>query len=114
MTRDGGLPVLTLRRLNRATLARQLLLRRARLDVVDAIERVAALQAQWAPSPYVALWSRLAGFTRERLWSAIERHAVNPDRKSTRLNSSHANISYAVFCLKKKTSSSSFAVRSFL
>src|SRR3712207_8118176 len=30
-------------------------------------------------------------------------HTVNPiDRKSTRLNSSHANISYAVFCLKKK------------
>src|SRR3712207_8320160 len=27
----------------------------------------------------------------------------HPDRKSTRLNSSHANISYAVFCLKKKT-----------
>src|SRR5438445_8376541 len=32
-------------------------------------------------------------------------HATDPttDRKSTRLNSSHANISYAVFCLKKKT-----------
>src|SRR3712207_8860828 len=30
-------------------------------------------------------------------------HAVDVDRKSTRLNSSHANISYAVFCLKKKT-----------
>src|SRR3712207_8270399 len=30
------------------------------------------------------------------------RVAVEPDRKSTRLNSSHANISYAVFCLKKK------------
>src|SRR3712207_7232207 len=29
--------------------------------------------------------------------------ADGPDRKSTRLNSSHANISYAVFCLKKKT-----------
>src|SRR3712207_8613756 len=29
------------------------------------------------------------------------------DRKSTRLNSSHANISYAVFCLKKKTNSAS-------
>src|SRR3712207_7000221 len=29
-----------------------------------------------------------------------------PDRKSTRLNSSHANISYAVFCLKKKTTTS--------
>src|SRR3712207_8722548 len=31
-----------------------------------------------------------------------------PDRKSTRLNSSHANISYAVFCLKKKNYSSIF------
>src|SRR3712207_4823805 len=30
------------------------------------------------------------------------RDKVNLDRKSTRLNSSHANISYAVFCLKKK------------
>src|SRR3712207_6909487 len=30
------------------------------------------------------------------------REVVNEDRKSTRLNSSHANISYAVFCLKKK------------
>src|SRR5947209_12748376 len=34
---------------------------------------------------------------------AIERdHVFGRDRKSTRLNSSHANISYAVFCLKKK------------
>src|SRR3712207_7320845 len=31
------------------------------------------------------------------------RSGGRPDRKSTRLNSSHANISYAVFCLKKKT-----------
>src|SRR3712207_8792780 len=31
-----------------------------------------------------------------------QRHLVGGDRKSTRLNSSHANISYAVFCLKKK------------
>src|SRR3712207_7787107 len=30
------------------------------------------------------------------------RPVLGPDRKSTRLNSSHANISYAVFCLKKK------------
>src|SRR5438445_5180435 len=37
-----------------------------------------------------------------------------PDRKSTRLNSSHANISYAVFCLKKKNASSRpMAPRSF-
>src|SRR3712207_8166994 len=32
-----------------------------------------------------------------------EQHGEHRDRKSTRLNSSHANISYAVFCLKKKT-----------
>src|SRR3712207_8974147 len=35
---------------------------------------------------------------------AAEAHVQDLDRKSTRLNSSHANISYAVFCLKKKTS----------
>src|SRR5258707_11418979 len=32
----------------------------------------------------------------------LKHKKVDPDRKSTRLNSSHANISYAVFCLKKK------------
>src|SRR5690606_41233647 len=34
---------------------------------------------------------------------ALRRRATQPDRKSTRLNSSHVKISYAVFCLKKKT-----------
>src|SRR5258707_6231349 len=45
----------------------------------------------------------------ERLWHSLQLHFDFPaffdhirDRKSTRLNSSHANISYAVFCLKKK------------
>jgi hypothetical protein len=70
-------PVLTLRELNRATLARQLLLKRESLPIVTAIERLAALQAQWAPSPYLALWSRLQGFKREALWRAIEKtHTV--------------------------------------
>src|SRR5947209_12387754 len=36
----------------------------------------------------------------------IEKKPLNQDRKSTRLNSSHANISYAVFCLKKKKKNS--------
>ena len=68
---------LTLRELNRAMLARQLLLRRERLGVVTAIERLAALQAQWSPSPYIALWSRLVDFDRDVLWNAIERrHTV--------------------------------------
>src|SRR5690348_17772060 len=39
---------------------------------------------------------------RERTSHDAERHGVNRDRKSTRLNSSHPSISYAVFCLKKK------------
>src|SRR3712207_6919607 len=38
-----------------------------------------------------------------RLFEAQVRATLPEDRKSTRLNSSHANISYAVFCLKKKT-----------
>src|SRR3712207_7769071 len=41
--------------------------------------------------------------SRRRLEDRLQRRAgLFPDRKSTRLNSSHANISYAVFCLKKK------------
>src|SRR2546423_8827614 len=65
-------PTLTLRELNRALLARQFLLRRQKLDVVEAVERLACLQAQWAPSPYVALWSRLSGFERERLTRLVD------------------------------------------
>src|SRR6059036_3962671 len=65
-------PVLTLRELNRALLARQMLLRREKVGVVEAIERLGGLQAQWAPSPYVALWSRLAPFDRDRLTRPID------------------------------------------
>jgi Winged helix DNA-binding domain len=63
--------VLTLRELNRTTLLRQLLLRRERVPVVRAVERVAGLQAQWQPSPFIALWSRLAGFERTSLERAL-------------------------------------------
>src|SRR3712207_8086199 len=46
----------------------------------------------------------LGGFEVRRALPARERQMVGPlDRKSTRLNSSHANISYAVFCLNKTT-----------
>jgi hypothetical protein len=50
------------RQLNRATLGRQLLLRRESLDVADAVGRIVALQAQVAASPYLALWNRIADF----------------------------------------------------
>jgi hypothetical protein len=53
---------LTARRLNRATLGRQLLLRREPLAVAEGVRRVVALQAQEPASPYLALWNRLAGF----------------------------------------------------
>ncbi|MEV4186630.1 crosslink repair DNA glycosylase YcaQ family protein [Streptosporangium canum] len=53
---------ITAQRLNRATLARQLLLRRQPLGVVDAVRRVVALQAQQPASPYLALWNRLTAF----------------------------------------------------
>ena len=69
-------PLLTLRELNRALLARQMLLERRRLGVVEAIERLGCLQGQWAPAPYVSLWSRLAEFDRERLTHAIDKREV--------------------------------------
>ena len=69
-------PTLTLRELNRALLARQFLLKRQKIAVVDAIEQLGGLQAQWAPSPYVALWSRLSGFERDQLTRTIDRMQV--------------------------------------
>jgi Winged helix DNA-binding domain len=59
------------RELNRWTLARQLLLERAELDAVTAIERLAGMQAQHPPSPYIGLWSRLRGLRREELEAAV-------------------------------------------
>ena len=62
---------LSARQLNRATLARQLLLRRERLDPVAAIERLAGLQAQEPASPHIALWTRVQGFRSEQLTLAV-------------------------------------------
>lgn len=73
---SADVPVLSLRELNRALLARQLLLRRARVDVVTAIERLGALQAQWPKAPYVGLWSRLARFERDDLEDALRERRV--------------------------------------
>jgi hypothetical protein len=59
--------VLTLDELNRATLARQMLLARQKVPVLRAVERLAGLQAQLARPPYIGLWSRVAGFEPEQL-----------------------------------------------
>lgn len=64
---------MTVRELNRALLARQMLLMRRRLSVPEALTRLVALQAQYAPSPYIALWSRIEGFRKEQLDRALAR-----------------------------------------
>ena len=72
----GAERVLTQRELNRAVLARQLLLERRRLSLPKALERVGGIQAQYAPSMYVGLWSRLERFERDTLTRALERRTV--------------------------------------
>jgi hypothetical protein len=68
---------LSQRRLNRATLARQLLLRRERLGIVAAVERVGGLQAQEPASPFLALCARLDAFEADELSRALhERELV--------------------------------------
>jgi hypothetical protein len=68
--------VLTQRELNRALLARQLLLERSRLPIPRAVQGIAGLQTQYAPSGYVGLWSRLENFEREALTRTLERRSV--------------------------------------
>lgn len=67
---------LTRTRLNRALLARQLLLERSALPLPAAIEAVGGLQTQYAPSGYVGSWTRLAAFRREDLTAALEARTV--------------------------------------
>lgn len=69
-------PLLTGDQLNRATLARQLLLSRSRIRVSTAIERLAGLQAQEPASPYLALWTRLDQFDPATLDRAFRERRV--------------------------------------
>ena len=68
--------VLSQRALNRATLARQMLLERRKATVVQAIEKLAGLQAQAPNPPYIGLWSRLEGFRREQLTDALKKRRI--------------------------------------
>jgi hypothetical protein len=68
--------VLTQRELNRALLARQLLLERVRLPLPRVLERLAGIQNQYAPNGYIRLWSCVEGFERDDLTRALERRSV--------------------------------------
>ena len=57
-------------------LARQFLLERGRVPIPRALERIGGIQAQYAPSMYIGLWSRLEGFQRDALTRALERKTV--------------------------------------
>ncbi|MBT2385138.1 winged helix DNA-binding domain-containing protein [Streptomyces sp. ISL-11] len=71
-----GAPVLTVRALNRALLERQLLLRRAALPALDAVEHLVGLQAQSPMDPYYALAARLDGFDPEELSGLLASRAA--------------------------------------
>jgi len=68
--------ILTLRELNRATLDRQMLLERQTIPALDAVGRLAGLQAQVPSPPYVGLWTRLGDFRREELTRLMEERQV--------------------------------------
>jgi hypothetical protein len=69
-------PVLDRRTLNRTLLARQLLLERVERPAAHVIELLVGLQAQEPPDPYVALWSRIAGFDPMELSDLIEQRGA--------------------------------------
>jgi hypothetical protein len=72
----SGPDVLTLRQINRATLARQMLLARERVTALTAVERLVAVQAQWPRPPFLGLWSRVEGFRRGDLAALLLSHKV--------------------------------------
>lgn len=67
---------LTLRDLNRAILARQMLLERRDVSIPDAIDQLVGLQAQAASAPFVGLWTRLPDVQRADLAKLLDEHEV--------------------------------------
>jgi hypothetical protein len=67
---------LSRRALNRALLARQMLLERERVTAVDAVQRLGGMQAQVARPPFVGLWTRLQAFDRRELAAALHNRSV--------------------------------------
>jgi hypothetical protein len=68
--------VLTLREFNRATLSRQMLLKREAIPISEAVERLVALQSQIPNPPYIGLWTRLQDFQRDNLTRLMEQRQI--------------------------------------
>src|SRR4051812_39468074 len=64
--------MLTARALNRALLARQGLLQRRTCSIPEALDAMGGLQAQYAPSMYIGLWSRVKDLRREAVTEALK------------------------------------------
>jgi Winged helix DNA-binding domain len=67
---------LTERELNRALLARQMLLERVSAPLPRVLERMGGLQAQYAPSMYIGLWSRVEGLERDAVTRGLVRRSI--------------------------------------
>src|SRR3712207_7651775 len=78
------------------------------LSLHDALPIWDGVGSGGAPTASRAAAAMIASNSRRSVRSLSKTSAI--DRKSTRLNSSHANISYAVFCLKKNDESLYFAI----
>jgi hypothetical protein len=73
---SNSVGTISLRALNRATLARQMLLARETIAPLKAVERLAGLQSQLARPPFLGLWSRLEGFTRDDLLKPLHARKI--------------------------------------
>src|SRR3712207_7294082 len=91
-----------IRRPPRSTLFPYTTLFRSLLPAVDAHDGGDSRHSHHLDPPRPAHVPQAAGRRPYHRVQLLLRRAARTDRKSTRLNSSHANISYAVFCLKKK------------
>src|SRR4030095_14319471 len=69
-------PILSIRALNRALLARQLLLERHTTTPVAVVEQLVGMQAQLPRPPFIGLWTRIAGVERKDLIAALNKRTI--------------------------------------